>query len=249
MIADDAVLLGAGILAGAVGSAGGIASLISYPALLAVGISALPANMTNAVAFIACLPGSALGSRPELRGQGRRLLRMVPLAIAGGVAGALLLLVTPAAVFSQVVPFLVALAAVALLLQPRISQAQARHPGKTGTLVAQGGLLATWIYDGYWGAGAGVMTLAVLMLTIETQLARANAVKNVLLGVADIACSVVFVLYGPVRWAAVAPLALGFLAGGRIGPALARRMPQNLLRIVVALAGLGFAVHLGLSSW
>ena len=241
------MLLGAGILAGVVGSAGGTASLISYPALLAVGIPALPANVTNAVAVIACLPGSALGSRPELRGQGRRLLRMVPLAVAGGVAGAVLLLVTPAAAFARVVPFLMTLAAVALLIQPWISHGEERHPGRGGRLVACIGLLATWIYDGYWGAGAGVMTLAVLMLTIETQLARANAVKNVLLGAADIACSVVFVLYGPVRWAAVAPLALGFLAGSRVGPALARRIPQNLLRIVVALAGLGFAVHLWLS--
>ena len=246
-IGAGAVLLGAGVLAGVVGSAGGTASLISYPALLAVGIPALPANVTNAVAVMACLPGSALGSRPELRGQGPRLLRLAPLAVIGGVAGAVLLLVTPAAVFGRVVPFLVALAAVALLVQPRVGGGQERHPGKRGGLVAHCGLFAAWVYDGYWGAGAGVMTLAVLMLTVETELARANAVKNVLLGAADVACSVVFVLYGPVRWAAVVPLALGFLAGSRVGPALARRIPQNLLRIVVALAGLGFAAHLWLS--
>lgn len=96
-------------------------------------------------------------------------------------------------------------------------------------------------------AGISISDAGVLMLTVETQLTQANAFKNVLLGVADIACSVVFVLYGPVRWAAVVPLALGFLAGSRVGPPLARRIPQNLLRIVVALAGLGFAVHLWLS--
>lgn len=246
-ISDAGVLLGAGALAGVVGSAGGTASLISYPALLAVGIPALPANVTNAVAVIACLPGSALGSRPELLGQGRRLLRLAPLAVIGGVAGAVLLLVTPAGVFDRIVPFLVALAAVALLIQPRVAAKQGRHSGKSGRFLAHCGLLAVWVYDGYWGAGAGVMTLAVLMLTVETQLTQANAFKNVLLGVADIACSVVFVLYGPVRWTAVVPLALGFLAGSRVGPPLARRIPQNLLRIVVALAGLGFAVHLWLS--
>jgi uncharacterized protein len=246
-ISAAAMLLGAGALAGAVGSAGGTASLISYPALLAVGIPALPANMTNSIAVIACLPGSAFGSRPELRGQGRRLLRLAPLAVIGGVAGAVLLLVTPSVVFDRIVPFLVTLAAVALLVQPRIATEQEERSGKNGRFLGRCGLLTVWVYDGYWGAGAGVMTLAVLMLTVETQLTHANAVKNVLLGVADIACSVVFVLYGPVRWAAVVPLALGFLAGSRVGPPLARRIPQNALRIVVALAGLGFAVHLWLS--
>ncbi len=230
-----------------VGSAGGTASLISYPALLAVGIPALAANVSNAVAFVACLPGSALGSRPELHEQGRRLLRLAPLAVVGGGAGAVLLLFTPAGVFGRIVPFLVAFAALALLVQPQVTAWQDRHPGKSGRLLSPCGLFAVWLYDGYWGAGAGVMSLAVLLLTVEKHLARANALKNVLLGVADIACSIVFVLYGPVRWTAVAPLALGFLIGSRVGPSLTRRVPGNILRIVVALAGLGFAVHLWLS--
>src|ERR1022692_3666013 len=105
---DAALLLSAGVLAGMVGSAGGTASLISYPALLAVGIAPLAANVTNAVAFVASWPGSALGSRPELRGQARCLRRWAPLAAAGGAAGAALLLLTPAGVFDRVVPFLVA---------------------------------------------------------------------------------------------------------------------------------------------
>lgn len=235
------------MLAGTVGSAGGTASLISYPALLAVGIPALPANVTNGVAFVASLPGSALGSRPELRGQGRRLLRLAPLAVAGGGAGAVLLLVTPAAVFGRIVPFLVAAAAVALLVQPPVSAWLERHSRNSGRLLRPCGLFAVSVYDGYWGAGAGVMTLAVLLLTADKHLPRANALKNVLLGVADVACSIVFILYGPVRWAAVMPLALGFLAGSRIGPSLTRRIPGNILRIVVALAGLGLAAHLWLS--
>ena len=230
-----------------VGSAGGTASLISYPALLAAGIPALAANVTNAVAVVASLPGSALGSRPELHEQGRRLLRLAPLPLVGGAAGAVLLLSTPAGVFGRIVPFLMAFAALALLVQPRVSAWQDKHPGKSGRFLSPCGLFAVWIYDGYWGAGAGVMSLAVLLLTVEEHLARANALKNVLLGVADVACSIVFVLYGPVRWAAVVPLALGFLVGSRVGPPLARRVPANVLRIVVALAGLGFAVHLWLS--
>lgn len=103
-----------------------------------------------------------------------------------------------------------------------------------------------WVYCGYWGVGAGVMALAVLTLAVETHLARANALKNVLLGVADVACSIVFIVYGPVRWAAVVPLALGFLAGSRVGPSLTRRISGKTLRVVVALAGLGLALRLSL---
>jgi uncharacterized membrane protein YfcA len=245
-IGDMALLLGAGALAGMVGSAGGIASLISYPVLLAVGLPAKPANIADTVAFVASLPGSALGSRPELQGQRRRVLRLAPLAVAGSGAGAVLLLLTPAAVFGRIVPFLVAFAAVALLAQPWVSARLEKRTGSSGGFWPQCGLFAVWVFDGYWGVGAGVMALAVLALAVETHLARANALKNVLLGVADIACSIVFILYGPVRWAAVVPLAVGVLAGSRAGPSLTRRVPLGILRIVVALAGLGLAIHLWL---
>lgn len=243
-VGDVAFLLGAGVLAGLVGSAGGIASLISYPVLLAVGLAAKPANVADTVAFVASLPGSAMGSRPELRGQGRRVLLFAPLAVAGSVGGAVLLLLTPAGVFARIVPFLVAFASCALLVQPRISAWLQRHPGSDAGFWAQCGLLAVWAFDGYWGVGAGVMALAVLAMTVDTDLARANALKNVLLGAADVACSVVFILYGPVRWAAVVPLALGVLAGSRSGPVLARRIPAAVLRGLVALVGLGLAVFL-----
>ena len=246
MTGDAALLLGAGVLAGMVGSAGGIASLISYPVLLAVGLPPKPANVADTVAFVACLPGSTLGSRPELQGQGRRVLQLSPLAVAGSAAGAALLLLTPAGVFGRIVPFLVAFAAVALLVQPRVSRWLKERPGAGGWFWPQCGLLAVWVFDGYWGVGAGVMALAMLTLVVETRLPRANALKNVLLGVADVACSLVFILYGPVHWAAVVPLALGVLAGSRIGPSLTRRLPASLLRIAVALVGFGLAVDLWL---
>jgi uncharacterized protein len=246
LIGDVALMLGAGVLAGVVGSAGGIASLISYPVLLAVGLPPKPANVADTVAFVACLPGSTLGARPELQGQGRRVLRLSPLAVAGSAAGAALLLLTPAGVFGRIVPFLVAFAAVALLVQPRVSRWLEERPGAGGWLWPQCGLLAVWVFDGYWGVGAGVMALAVLTVAVETHLPRANALKNVLLGVADVACSIVFILYGPVRWAAVVPLALGVLAGSRLGPSLTRRIPAGVLRVVVALVGFGLAVDLWL---
>jgi len=230
-----------------VGSAGGIASLISYPVLLAVGLPALPANVADTVASVACLPGSALGSRPELQRQGQRVLRLAPLALAGSGAGAVLLLLTPGGVFSRIVPFLVAFPALVLLIQPRISAWLEKHPSKSGRFLSPFALFAVWVYQGYWGVGVGIMTLTVITLAVEAHLPRANALKNVLLGMADAACSAVFILYGPVRWAAVLPLAAGFLAGSGVGPSLARRVPGNVLRVAVALGGLGLAVYLWLN--
>jgi hypothetical protein len=159
-----------------------------------------------------------------------------------------LLLLTPAGVFDRVVPFLVAFAALALLLQPKISAWLESHPAKSSRLLLPCGLFAASVYNGYWGAGAGVMILALLMLTVDQQLARSNARKNMILGVADVVCAIGFVLFGPVHWKAAVPMALGFLVGSTAGPALTRRVPGNILRVVVALAGLGLAVHLWLAS-
>src|ERR1700727_2315397 len=102
---DAAVLLPAGMAAGLIGSAGGITSLVSYPALLAVGLPALSANIANNVALVACWPGSALASKPELHGKASWLWRWTVAAVAGGAAGSGLLLLTPSGVFARVVPF------------------------------------------------------------------------------------------------------------------------------------------------
>jgi hypothetical protein len=218
--------------------------LVSYPALLGVGIPAFQANVTNAVAFVASWPGSAMGSRLELRGRGDWLRRWALLAALGGAAGAALLLLTPTGVFNRVVSFLVAGAALALLFQPRISAWQEGHPDLGGRFLLPCGLFVTSLYNGYWGAGAGVMTLALLLLTVDRHLARANALKNMLLGAADVVAAVGFVLFGPVDWKAALPLALGLFAGSTIGPSITRRLPGGVIRVLVGLAGLGLAIKL-----
>ena len=241
---DTAILAGAGAVAGLVGTAGGITSLISYPALLAVGIPAVSADVANIVALIACWPGSALASRPELEGRGPWLGRWVPLAAAGGVAGAALLLTTPSGAFGKIVPFLVLAASVTLLLAPRLSaHRQPRRPDHRSTLLPVG-LTALSVYNGFFGAGSGVMILALLLSTVDRHMARANALKNMLVGAATVASAVVLVIFGPVDWAAVAPLAAGVFAGSTVGPLVARRLPANVLRWLVALSGIGLAIRL-----
>lgn len=242
---DAAFLIAAGVLAGLVGTAGGIASLVSYPALLAVGVPALAANVANIVALVWTWPGSALASQPELRGQGRWLRRWMPVAALGSGAGAALLLLTPPGVFARVVPFLVALGSLALLLQPRLA---ARHAAARGRrrLVLPAGLLSVSAYNGYFGAGSGVMTLALLMVTVDTRLPRANALKNMLVGAGAVASGGLLVIFGSVDWSAVVPLGVGVFAGSTLGPLVSRRLPATLLRWLVALLGFALAVELGL---
>src|SRR4051794_40558905 len=105
---DTAALVAAGVAAGLVGTAGGITSSVSYPALLATGLPALPANIANNIALVACWPGSALASQPELRGRGTWLWRWSLVALAGGGTGAALLLLTPDGAFARIAPFLIA---------------------------------------------------------------------------------------------------------------------------------------------
>lgn len=241
-------LAAAGAVAGLVGTAGGITSLVSYPALLLAGVAPLQANIANLVALVACWPGSAAASQPELRGRGRWLGRWGAVAALGGVAGSLLLLATSPGVFARVVPFLVAAGSLALLAQPWLAARPSWRPDVGwGRLLLPCGIVLLSCYNGYFGAGSGVLTLALLLLTTEPLLATANALKNMLVGAATITSAVLFALLTRVDWGAVAPLALGLFGGSLAGPWVARRLPARVLRWLVALSGLALAVHLWLS--
>jgi uncharacterized protein len=241
---EAAALLGAGVLAGVVGTAGGITSLVSYPALLAVGVPALPASIANLVAAAACWPGAALASRPELAGRGRWLLRWTPVAAVGGAAGSVLLLSTPAGVFARVVPFLVLAGALALLREPRASSSSEPQRGPGSGPVLAVGLLLLSVYSGYFGAGSGVMTLALLLYLADPQLPTANALKNMLVGAATLISAAVFIIHGSVDWSAAVPLGIGMFAGSTVGPRVARQLPAAVLRWSIALLGVALAIQL-----
>jgi len=223
-------LVAAGAVAGLVGTAGGITSLVSYPALLLAGMAPLQASIANLVAFVACWPGSAVASQPELRGRWPWLRRWAAVAVLGGAAGAVLLLRTPPGVFGRVVPFLVV--------------AGWRADVGWGRLLLPCGLLALSVYSGYFGAGSGVLVLALLMLTTEPALVGANALKNMVVGAATATSAVLFAVLTRIDWPAVAALALGLFAGSLAGPWVARRLPPGILRWLVALTGLALAIRL-----
>jgi uncharacterized membrane protein YfcA len=162
-ILEALFLFAAGILGGTATSAGAIASLISYPALLAVGIPPLAANVTNAVAVVGTGIASTLASGPELQGTAPRLIRWSLFVTAGAAAGAALLLFTPDELFSWIVPFLVAAAALILLAQPKISAWRTAHRGDAPEPLLPFGLFAVGVYNGYFGAASGIMLLALVL--------------------------------------------------------------------------------------
>jgi uncharacterized protein len=215
-VSRELFLFAAGALAGLVGTAGGITSLVSYPALLLAGVAPLQANIANLVALVACWPGSAVASQPELRERGPWLRRWGLVAALGGAVGSVLLLVTPPGVFGRVVPFLVAAGSLALLLQPWLAARSSWRPDAGwGRLLLPCGLLTLSVYNGYFGAGSGVLLLALLLLTTDSRLASANALKNMVVGAATITSAVLFAVLTRVDWAAVAPLAAGLFALAR----------------------------------
>jgi hypothetical protein len=245
-IAAEVALLGVGVLAGIVSTVASLASVVSYPALLALGLGPVSANVTNTVALMFTGVGAAAGSRPELAGQGGRVVRLGLLTAAGGGTGAALLLLTPARGFEFVAPALIALGSLVILCRRPVP---ARPADPVPGWLSQAGVFAVAIYIGYFGAAGGVLMLAVLIRLFRQSLARTNALKNAISGLANAVAGVGFAIFGPVQWAAALPLAAGFLVGGWIGPALVRRLPAAGLRLFVGVCGLAVAVRLGISAY
>ena len=243
-MAEALFLVAAGVVAGIIGTAGGITSLVAYPALLAVGIPPLAANVTNSVALIGSGLSSALRAGPDVVGHGRTIRAWLPASVALSLAGAALLVVTPGEVFDRIVPFLVAAGSLVLLLQPTITRWQtARGRALSRPVVGAAGA-GVAVYNGYFGAGSGILLIALLLLTTEPVLHRANALKNVILVAADILPALLFAVLGAVVWHAAIALGIGAVIGGLIGPSVARRVPAGVLRVLIACCGFGLAVYL-----
>jgi uncharacterized membrane protein YfcA len=246
---DGALLVIAGIAGGLCGSIAGLASLTTYPALLLIGLPPVAANVTNTVALVLNGVGSVSASLPELRGQRATLMRLIPAAVLGGATGAALLLSIPAEGFEDVVPILLAASAVLIALPHRDRPVRVGH--NAARIVVEGiAILAICVYGGFFGAAAGVLMLALFLRTGSGEsLADANAIKNVVLGVANGVAAVIFVVFAPIHWLAVIPLGLGCLLGSRLGPAIVRRAPATPLRLLIAAAGVALAVKLGYDAY
>jgi uncharacterized membrane protein YfcA len=238
------VLLGVlGLVAGAVNAVAGGGSLIVFPALLATGMAPLPANVTNSVAQWPGYAGSTVNARDDLRGQRRRLVTTSVAAALGSAVGCVLLLVLPQSVFDAVVPVLVLLASLTLGAQPWIKRwTQQRTTDNPRALLPTIFLAA--VYGGYFGGALGVVLIAVLSLLAHDTLQRLNAVKVLLSLVTSTVTVLLFALFAPVDWLAVLLLAPTTLAGGYLGMAVAKKMPDGVLRWSVVVLGVGVAIYL-----
>jgi uncharacterized membrane protein YfcA len=240
------LVAGAGLLAGGVNAIAGGGTLISFPALLATGQSALSANITSTVALVWGWAGGTLAYRPELVGQRPRVVRLAAPALIGGVGGAVLLLETPAHSFRAVVPYLVLLACALLAAQPYLARFLDRQHGVHDRVTWDVYLvvLVGGVYGSYFGAGLGVALLALLGLLLADDLQRINALKGPLGFIVNIAGALVFLASGRVHWVHAAVLAAGAFAGATISVRYARRLSPELLRYLVVVLGVVVAVVL-----
>ncbi|ALG11985.1 sulfite exporter TauE/SafE family protein [Kibdelosporangium phytohabitans] len=242
------VLAVVGLLAGAVNAVAGGGSMISFPALLAMGIPPVTANVTNSVAAVPGYLGGSIGYRAELTGQRHTIGRFALVSVAGASAGALTLLVVSADVFRAVVPWLLLAAAALLATQPWVATWAARRragqPGRAGMLSAQ---FVVAFYGGFFVAGLGIVMLAVLGLMLDDSTQRLNALKGVLSLIVGTVSAIAFAAFTSVAWGPVALLAVTGLVGGRLGVLAARRISPVALRWTVAAWGAAVAIALEVS--
>jgi len=242
---DVAAILAAGLVAGTINAIVGSGSLVTFPVLLAVGYPPLVANVTNTVGVVFGALSGVVGYRRELSGQKDRVISLAPPSVAGGLLGAVLLLALPGTVFHRVVPVLVIFAVALVIAQPRLSELLARHrEHRYNAWALRAGVFLTAVYGGYFGAAQGVILVGLMGLLIEDTLQRINALKNVVAAIVNGVAAVVFVLAAHVAWPAAALLAASSVVGGQLGSAVGRRLPQNVLRFVIVVAGLAAVVKL-----
>jgi uncharacterized membrane protein YfcA len=242
-------LLLAGFAAGAINGVVGGGTLVSFPALLAAGYPAKVANVTNAVAIWPGYVGGTYGYREELQGQRKRAVLLAVPAALGALLGAAILLATSEDTFEDIVPFLVLIAVGLMVFQGPIGRFAEHHRvrsrgGDHVPVALHGSTFLTGVYGAYFGAGLGIMNLAILTILLPDDLHRSNALRAVLSLLVNGIAAISFALFGPVEWLAALAMAVGALAGGYLGVGVARALGPVWLRWAVIALGLASAIAL-----
>lgn len=237
------LLLGlAGVIAGMMNALAGGGTLISFPMLLAAGIPPISANVTNTIALCPGQLGGAFAQLNDLRGQKERFWLFLPTGIISGIIGGVLLINSGEKLFRSLVPFLILIASGLLAVQEPLRKWLIRRTANKGN----SGISHKWvilplgiagIYGGYFGAGLGVITLAVLGLALEDSLTRLNALKQTFTFSVNVSASIFFLFSGKVVWPAAIVMAAGAIVGGLLGGRLAGRVRPSSLRWVVVAVG------------
>ncbi len=228
--------------AGAINALAGGGTLISFPALVAVGIPPVAANVTNTVALSPGYLSATFAQLKDLRGQEKRLWLVAPAGVVGGLIGGYLLLNTGEKLFSELVPYLILLASGLLAVQDPVRGWLIRRSGRASASATLEKLVwlpvgVAAIYGGYFGAGLSVIVLAVLGLVLEDSLTRLNALKQAVSFSTNMAAAIFFVFSGKVVWIVALVMAVGAIAGGMLGGRLAGRVKPATLRWIVVTIG------------
>lgn len=241
----------AGVGAGGINSVVGSGTLITFPVLLATGLPPVTATVSNALGLIPGSISGAIGYRKELRGQGRRVLKLSAGALVGGLAGATLLLTLPSSAFERIVPTLVGLALVLVVLQPVIARKvrsrreAAGDAGRrdVGPLLLLGLTLAS-VYGGYFAAAQGIIYMSLMGMLLDEPMQRLNGIKNVLAAVVNSVAALFFLFAAHFDWTAVLLIAVGSAVGGTTGAMVGRRFSPAALRALIVTVGTAAIVQL-----
>ncbi len=249
----DLIFAGAGALAaGGINAIAGGGTLVSFPILVALGVPSVHANATNTVALCPGYFGGAIAQRATVIEHKARLRRLLPFAGLGGLLGSILLVITSDSVFRNLVPFLILMACGLLGFQDGIKKRVFAHrksdASHTATHEATVPLIisvfAASIYGGYFGAGLGIMLLAITGLLLDDELPKLNALKTVLSFVINVLAASFLVFSGKVEWNFVAVMAPASLVGGHFGGILAGKMNPKVMRVIVITFGVAVAVKM-----
>jgi uncharacterized membrane protein YfcA len=233
-VAAGAAAVGAGV----VNAIAGGGTLISFPVLTALGVPSVRANATNTVSLCPGYIGGTYAQRRDLEGQREGLAPKLVASAVGGLAGSILLVVTSEAAFRRAVPFLILGATLLLAFQDRVRRAffEHRQPGRRHAVMEVTAIGIAAVYGGYFGAGLGIVVVAVLGLFSDLPFTRLNAVKQLISFTVNIFAAGFLVFSGKVAWSYVAVMAPAALAGGNLGGRVAGVLkPIMLRRFVVAL--------------
>ncbi len=237
----------AGLAAGTINTVVGSGTLITFPVLLAFGYAPVTANVSNTIGLVPGSISGAIGYRRELVGQRARAIRFGAMSLAGGITGAVALLVLPASAFKAIVPVFIAIAVILTLGQPRLAAWLAHREidlERKGSLATPLAVFLTGVYGGYFGAGQGILLLAILGVALAQDLHRTNALKNVLAGLVNGVAGVYFIFAAHVEWAPVAIIAVTSIAGAQLGARYGRRLPPEALRAIIVVVGIFAIVRL-----
>lgn len=224
------LLIGAGLLAGTMNAVAGGGSFVGFPAMVLAGLPPVAANASNTVALFPGTVASTWAYREDVRSVAGISSRMlVPISLAGGVCGAILLLITPGAAFDHVIPWLLLLATLTFIGGPRLGLLLQRYftIGRAPFLILQ---FVLSIYGGYFGGAVGLMMMAVWTLIDASELKALAGTRTLLVSASNGAAIICFILAGAVRWPEMLSMMVSAIIGGYFGARYARLLPPLVLR-------------------